>query len=914
METTKSEVLNYLIKYTGEFNKNNINQYSANNISAKLHISRNLASQYLNDLVKEKLVIKINSRPVYFLHKRTFEIANEIRLQNEFFSNIEELNYFVIYEKNRVKNFHKAIGYNLSLSYCVEKCKSAITYPFTGLPILLVGKTGTGKSMMARLVYEYAIDKGIVHKNKKFNIIDCSLYANNIDGFDDMLFGYKKGAYPTAIEDQIGLLTEAEEGIIFFDEIHALPKLCQEKLFSLLDTKQYTIPGDSHKREAKVRLIFATTYNPEEVLLKTLLRRIPVIINLPSLFERTIFEKEELVIRFLKQESNRIGMEILLSNKLLQLLLDYDYSGNVRELKNCISITCANALHSHNKESLELYVYHLPENIISSVKDVDKSYYKDNSLINVNNIKVSPRAYKITEFYNELLKVSLEYIDHNDEIDLYLNTIFNVIKRYFDYIVYEKNYSDLKLKSIEKILSQISNSLIDKYNIILPGNFNFVIARNIYSKVTNGSYINGWEQEHFMEFETLLININRYFKDEMMISEEFLNKINNLLDVPVSKIDELLILFLIKYYNRKIQVKKIRGIIICHGYSTASSIADVANRLIGNLIFDAIDMPLESNFEEVVLALKKNIILNQHFDEIIILVDIGSLESIGDRLSDIPNINIGVINHVSTGIAIETGMLIKQNMSMINILNKVTHGVKIDYKAVIKQSKKKAIVFTSENNIDVTNKIIELFEDSLPNSLSIHLVSIDYFELLTHGKNCEIFNTYDVVFICGTLNPNISDVEFIALEDVISFNKGIKLKQLLFENVNETTFERFRQNIIKNFSMQNLVEFLTILNVDKVLSLVQDSILILQDKLHIKFTGKIEIGLQMHICCLVERLVTKTPVAVYSELDSFEQNQKEFINYVKESFSNIEEHYRIDLPVSEIAWIYDYVYNNQFQN
>ncbi|MDD3174565.1 MAG: PRD domain-containing protein, partial [Herbinix sp.] len=668
---------------------------------------------------------------------------------------------------------------------------------------------------------------------------------------------------------------------------------------------------DSNKRDAKVRLIFATTYNPEEVLLKTLLRRIPIIINLPCIFERTIFEKEEFVIQFLKQESERIGKDILLSDRLLQLLINYDYSGNVHELKNFISITCANALHSNsNKNSLELYVYHLPENIISSVKVMDKNNYKDNSLINVNNIKASPRSYKITEFYNELLKVSLEYIDQNEKLDQYLNTIFNVIKRYFDYIVYEKNYSDYKLKSIEQILSQISNHCIDKYNILLPGNFNFVIARNIYSKMTNGSYINRWEHDHFLEFETLLKKMNRYFKDEMIISKEILEKINNLLDVPVSKIDELLILYIIKYFNRKVQVNKTRGIIICHGYSTASSIADVANRLIGNLIFDAIDMPLECNFEEVVVALKKTIILNQHYEEIIILVDIGSLESIGDTLSDIPNINIGVINNVSTGIAIDVGMMIKQDVSMINILNKVTQEAKIDFKAVINQTKEKAIVFTSENNIEVTNKIIALFEDSLPNSLNIHLVSVDYLELLENGKNCEIFNSYDVVFICGTLNPNISDKEYIALEDVISFNKGLKLKQLLFKNDDESTFELFRQNIIKNFSMQNLVEFLTILNVDKVLSLVQESIFILQDKLKVKFTVKTEIGLQMHICCLVERLVTKTPIALYSELDSFEKNHKEFINYVKLSFSNIVEHYRVDLPVSEIAWIHDYVSNN----
>ena len=70
------------------------------------------------------------------------------------------------------------------------------------------------------------------------------------------------------------------------------------------------------------------------------------------------------------------------------------------------------------------------------------------------------------------------------------------------------------------------------------------------------------------------------------------------------------------------------------------------------------------------------------------------------------------------------------------------------------------------------------------------------------------------------------------------------------------------------------------------------------------------IGLYVHLCCLVERLVTKTAIENYEDLEYFEEHHQDFIGEVRESFKGISNHYKVELPVSEIAYIYDYINMN----
>lgn len=91
--------------------------------------------------------------------------------------------------------FMNLIGAQDSLSYVVEQCKAAVSYPDHGLPILLQGPTGTGKSLIAQLMFQYGKDTHILSADSRFVTVNCSEYANNPEMLMTNLFGYKRCLY-----------------------------------------------------------------------------------------------------------------------------------------------------------------------------------------------------------------------------------------------------------------------------------------------------------------------------------------------------------------------------------------------------------------------------------------------------------------------------------------------------------------------------------------------------------------------------------------------------------------------------------------------------------------------------------------------------------------------------------------------
>lgn len=179
-------------------------------LSNELGISRNTISQYLNEANKKGNVIKINSRPVYFYHTMELNQLLNTHLTKTVYDSIDEVKNIGKY------GFEKLIGHNGSLNEAVNQCKAAISYPSQGLPILLLGPTGTGKSFMASLIYEYAVKHRIIKDDGHFITVNCSEYANNPELLTTNLFGHVKGAYTGAEDSNEGLIALADGGVFVF--------------------------------------------------------------------------------------------------------------------------------------------------------------------------------------------------------------------------------------------------------------------------------------------------------------------------------------------------------------------------------------------------------------------------------------------------------------------------------------------------------------------------------------------------------------------------------------------------------------------------------------------------------------------------------------------------------------------------
>lgn len=344
---TRHQVLEYLEQITENTDFQSAEKYSAASIAGRLNISRTAASQYLNEAAAAGILVKVNTRPVYFFDRRALEreaygsipVQAGMGFQGNY-SSLDEVEQEVLRAKDD-SVFSRMIGSKGSLSYNVEQCKAAITYPKAGLPILLLGETGTGKSYLARMMYEYARQKDIIGPEGQYVSVNCAEYANNAELFLTNLFGYRKGAYTGADKDRKGLIAMSDGGVLFLDEVHCLSSQCQEKLFHFMDKGQYHMVGDNERwYTARTRIVMATTENPEMALLKTLTRRIPLVTRLAALEDRPQQEKKEILYSLLCQEEQRIERQIRIVGGAYHRILEYQFSGNVGEMVNCVR-TCS---------------------------------------------------------------------------------------------------------------------------------------------------------------------------------------------------------------------------------------------------------------------------------------------------------------------------------------------------------------------------------------------------------------------------------------------------------------------------------------------------------------------------------------------------------------------------------------------
>ena len=152
---------------------------TAAELARKLNLSRQVVSHYLTRLMEDGLAVKTSTRPVYW-----FPVTQE---DLEFFG--EEQwdcgKTGLPREKEEPENasacsvFSSMVGYAGSQRQTVEMCMAAVNYPPDGLPMLLTGESGVGKSFIARLIYEYALEQGIIASGAPFVVLNCADYANN---------------------------------------------------------------------------------------------------------------------------------------------------------------------------------------------------------------------------------------------------------------------------------------------------------------------------------------------------------------------------------------------------------------------------------------------------------------------------------------------------------------------------------------------------------------------------------------------------------------------------------------------------------------------------------------------------------------------------------------------------------------
>ncbi len=882
--------------------------FTAADIALSLNIGRNTVSQYLNEKVKQGEAIKINTRPVYFFARNVIEEKMIRKSDQDVYESFDD---FINCFREDKMDFENLIGYNNSLKSVVDHCKAAVTYP-GGLPILIQGPTGTGKSMIASMMYDYALNQKIIDKDKRFIAVNCSEYANNPELLTTNLFGNVKGAYTGADEDNEGLIALADGGILFLDEVHCLKAECQEKLFFFMDKQMYHKVGDNDNwYTSKCRLVFATTENPQNALLKTLLRRIPIIITVPSLKERPLIEKRELIYEMFHKESKRLNKEILISNLAYQTLMDFEFIGNVGTLKNAIKGACANSF-LLNKESkkLKVKVKDLPEYIFSTLKTMQlKStvHNTEENLIPISTLKSSLNDSSfILKLYQQILNTYIQYEKMNDSFDTYKNKVSLIIEHYIDYVMFHGSYlNNTNEEYLLKLLDKIFSIVMNKYSLAIPNN-----EIKIYSKILleySKSYTdtNIWTSENKEIIDKMMNELQEYLPRAFNIATEIIDNIKINLDIEVDN----LLLFMITVSFEKYQddgPSSYGGVILCHGYSTASSIAETVNRMLGQYIFDGIDMEINISIDKIAKLVEEYIKRKSTIKELIFLVDMGSLEAIYKKIKPVFDYNIGIINNVSTGMALSVGNDILQGKCIEEVLEHINEKYKISTHFVKSRKKQKAILSICATGFGAAQKICELLIMSLPRKIDLVIIPYNYKELVENGTSDLVFNRYDVDLIIGTLDPKIENIPFMAIESVMMNDEFEIIEQIMKEYLNNEELVEFRKNITKNFTLSNIVNHLTILNGEKIINDVEEIVTYLENDLKEELDATKKVGLYIHISCLIERLILKQAIDEAKGMETQVENEKERIQYVKNAFSGVSERYSVEISDIEALFILNY--------
>ena len=202
------------------------------------------------------------------------------------------------------------------------------------VPVLIVGESGTGKELVAR-----ALHRNSRRAARPFVAVNCGAITDTL--LESELFGHTRGSFTGAIADTKGIFEQAQGGTVFLDEIGETSPALQVKLLRVLEEGEVRPVGAGRSVKVDNRVVAATNRDLERAVGEHQFRadlyyRLSVIvIRLPALRERRD-DIPLLIAAFLKTASKRVGREVQLSSEAVDVLLAYDWPGNVRQLENTI--------------------------------------------------------------------------------------------------------------------------------------------------------------------------------------------------------------------------------------------------------------------------------------------------------------------------------------------------------------------------------------------------------------------------------------------------------------------------------------------------------------------------------------------------------------------------------------------------
>ena len=858
------------------------NGVNAEQVAEALEMKRNAASAILNELERENYLIKMKTKPVVFKKK----------IQGDQPDNI----------------FDEIAGSSEIMKQILNKCKIAVTYPGRGLPIMLLGQSGVGKSTLAEKIYLYAKKKKIIGKEAPFIVLNCADYANNKELLSSVLFGYKKGAFTGANKDTEGLFDKADQGYLFLDEVHRLSPEGQEKLFKYIDTGIITPIGNgAGNKKRNVRLIFATTEDVDNLMLDTFIRRIPIVVTLPSFNERNSEERRRIIHNLFRQECEILNCKFKISSRVLENLLHFKNKGNIGSLKNIIKIGCANSYYRKKEQDEQMEITMQDFNQEDIIYTKIRSMKNKEQWIYIDKYNWEPQKEKndvISQMIcvDQMMEISESFISNQISYHEFAKGNKKVIDTIMDHLIYQMEPLPMEAafhEHIENILKFLQN----KYGIEFQGIVVQILTRLLAVINMNNICINKNKKQQLYE---IWIQLKKKIFRAGNLAETFYKMADNLIN---EQDIDLLRVFMILFFQYQIKEERpyYYAIIIAHGYSTASSIASLVNQVYSEYIFDAFDMPYDVNIQEIVRMVRNYLKRIDTSSGVLIFVDTGSVLNITSQISDLVKGNLGIINNVTTQMALEAGNAILQKRDIESVLKTIVRYNSTTYHFIRQKEKQAVILVCCMKDLTVASKICDLLRTCLEDR-KVLILEYDYEKLVRTGTEDKALEQYDIQMIISTNEiENISKISIVLLNELIEA-RGYKVLQSVLgkfyeiDKVNEII-----ERIIKNFSLRNIMSQLTILNPEIIIDEVENVIRKMELELQVMFMPDLKQLLYMHIGVMVERLMQEKGKKSQNQMIEFYHKHKKFCEMSKKCFQTIEKRYHIKVNTREVRLIYQII-------
>ncbi|MFD1068060.1 sigma 54-interacting transcriptional regulator [Oceanobacillus locisalsi] len=807
---------------------------SAVEIGEQLNIDRSTASRYLNDLVKRNEAIKIPGKPVRYALKASDS------------SESEQMGL---------------IGSEEALRPILETGMAAFSYPSRPLPILFTGETGTGKSYLAEKLSQLAIEQSNTMDNNSFVSFNCADYAQNPELLIGQIFGIKKGAFTGADEDKRGLVDMAHKGILFLDEIHRLPPSGQEMLFYLMDKGTYHRLGDAtHERTAEVAIIGATTENPDDVLLPTLLRRFSIKLNIPPLRERTYKEREKLIDSFLREEAAKMNATLSIERDCREAFLTYDCPGNIGQLKSDIQIACAHAYYRYLNNDNEHVVIQLEDFLNYDENHTENQKKKVPLDIDHDAGKASanvPNIYQHFDSTNKNAKKSTQVLEK-----VVMDYISELNQKYRHLQNQRESWNQLIDKDLFDALQYAGDALKETFDFPIPKRQLFILGLHLQN------FRNHLRNDVKKAPIPVVVHPNATYRQAANQIAYYLKEQIGMA-LPAEEVE--LMTHFITPENDTVETmmndQEIAVLLVMHGKSTASSMAEVINYLLGNHVIHAIDMPLhvtaEETYEQVKTRIQQFETTFENIEGVLLLVDIGSLITMGDAIKNDVNVPLKTISSVNLSMVMEAGrqsLVSEQTLSGIYEDTKEAMLKFVKEEEETKHVQKKRLIatvcFTGEGAAQLLEDWIKKQISQSDQDVLIRSVRVDPSTNDTSVLH-ELQDYYEVIAVIGTVPVSIEGVPYIPAWELLQ-EEGVSRMHRLLEITRKSMVDSMENSAVEReeiyyLIMDGLLEITTYGNPKSIANILQASIPPIRD--YYQWDSGRELGMWMHIGGLVDRLI-----------------------------------------------------------